>query len=62
MNVRVVASQNRLSMRQDVRTQTGRRSNTTEPGLRHMLVMYLKERGIIQMSDLLPHSMQGMSH
>ena len=27
-----------------------------------MLVPYLKERGTVQMSDLLPHSVQGMSH
>ena len=36
--------------------------NTTEPGLRRMLVSYLKKRGRIQMSNLLPHSMQGMLH
>ena len=38
------------------------RKNTTEPGLRRMLVSYLKERGKIQTSDLLPSSMQGWSH
>ena len=36
--------------------------NATEPGLRRMLVSYLKERGTVQMSNLLPHSVQGMSH
>ena len=36
--------------------------NTTEPGLRCMLVSYLKECGKVQMSDLLPSAVQGVSH
>ena len=36
--------------------------NTTEPGLRCMLVSYLKERGKVQMSDLLPSTEEGVSH
>ena len=36
--------------------------STTEPGLRSMLVSYLKERGKVQMSDLLPNAVQGVSH
>ena len=38
------------------------RKNTTEPGLQQMLVSYLKKCGTVQMSDVLPHSMQGTSH
>ena len=36
--------------------------STTEPGLRCMLVSYLKEHGKVQMSDLLPSAVQGVSH
>ena len=37
------------------------RRNTTQSGLQHMLVSYLRERGTVQMSDLLPHSAQRLS-
>ena len=68
MNVRAVA---RLKCEDPDRTALYRDSvskveqwiqkSTTEPRLRSMLVSYLKERGKVQMSDLLPNAVQGVS-
>ena len=38
------------------------RKNITEPGLHRMIVLYIRERGTVQMSDMLPHSTQGISY